>query len=214
MQRASLNMVNGIVFAGFASHCDNFNYTGWVIGMNTAGKFVTAYSTAAGPGSRPQDGTWSGGGGAAGIWMGGAAIASDNSGRIFFATGNGRLGGVNQGQPASGRTYLSTLSECMVNLAVDPQNGTLTQQDYFEPASYISMDGGDRDLGSGGVVLPDPSVFSGGGVNKLAISCGKNGQCFVANADNLGGYKMGAGGDAIIQTLTPPGRTHAFNILL
>ncbi|KAK0125522.1 hypothetical protein ONS96_009359 [Cadophora gregata f. sp. sojae] len=204
MQRPALNMVNGVIFAGFGSHCDMYNYTGWVVGMSTQGKFLSAYSTSAGPGSRPQDGTWTGGGGAAGIWMGGAALASDNSGRLFFATGNGRAGGVNQALPSSGRTYLSTLSECMVNLAVGA-NGSLTQQDYFEPATYLSMDGGDRDLGSGGVVLPDPSVFSGGGVNRLAISCGKNGQCFIANADNLGGYKMASGADALVQTLTPPG---------
>ncbi|PVH89547.1 WSC-domain-containing protein [Cadophora sp. DSE1049] len=204
MQRPALNIVNGVIFAGFGSHCDMYNYTGWVVGMSTEGKFLSAYSTAAGPGSRLQDGTWTGGGGAAGIWMGGAALASDNSGRLFFATGNGRSGGVNQALPSSGRTCLSTLSECMVNLAVGA-NGSLTQQDYFEPATYLSMDGGDRDLGSGGVVLPDPSVFSGGGVNRLAISCGKNGQCFVANADNLGGYKMASGGDALVQTLTPPG---------
>ena len=230
MQRPALNMVNGVIFAGFGSHCDSefnlttlhpgkkklmlvitvYNYTGWVVGMSTEGKFLSAYSTAAGPGSRLQDGTWTGGGGAAGIWMGGAALASDNSGRLFFATGNGRSGGVNQALPSSGHTYLSTLSECMVNLAIGA-NGSLTQQDYFEPATYLSMDGGDRDLGSGGVVLPDPSVFSGGGINRLAISCGKNGQCFVANADNLGGYKMASGGDALVQTLTPPGTDKCHN---
>jgi hypothetical protein len=112
---------------------------------------------------------------------------------------------MNQGLPSSGRVHLSTLSECIVNLAVNPQNGSLTQQDYFEPANYIAMDLGDRDLGSGGVCLPDPSVFSGGGIARLAITCGKNGNCFITNADNLGGYKMASGGDAIVQTLTPPG---------
>lgn len=37
------------------------------------------------------------------------------------------------------------------------------------------------------------------------ITCGKNAKCYVTNADNLGGYKLGTGGsDAIIQTITPP----------
>ncbi|KAN0092428.1 hypothetical protein V8E51_018275 [Hyaloscypha variabilis] len=31
LQRASLNLVNGVVFAGFGGHCDLLNYTGWVI---------------------------------------------------------------------------------------------------------------------------------------------------------------------------------------
>jgi hypothetical protein len=198
--------VNGVVFAGFGGHCDLFNYTGWVVGMSTAGKYVTGYVTSGGPGAPPEDGTWNGGGGAAGIWMAGAAIASDNSGRLFVATGNGKGTRVNNQAPASGHVHLDTLSECIVNLAVNPQNGSLTQGDYFEPYGYLAMDAGDRDLGSGGVVLPDPSVFSGGGVSRLAITCGKNAVCYVANADNLGGYKMGpAGGDAIVQTITPPG---------
>ncbi|KUJ17722.1 FAD/NAD(P)-binding domain-containing protein [Mollisia scopiformis] len=210
LQRTGLNMINGIVYAGFGAHCDLFNYTGWVIGMSTAGKYVTGYATFGGAGTPAEDGTWSGGGGAAGIWMAGSALASDNTGRLFFATGNGRGTGVNQVAAAPGHVHLDTLAECIVNLMLNA-NGSLTQQDYFQPASYLAMDNGDRDLGSGGVILPDPSVFSGGGVARLAITCGKNGNCFIANADNLGGYKMGtASEDAVIQTLTPPGNGELF----
>ncbi|OCL10625.1 WSC-domain-containing protein [Glonium stellatum] len=205
LQRASLNLVNGIVFAGFGGHCDLFNYTGWVVGMSTSGKYLTGYVSSGGLGAPPEDGTWTGGGGGGGVWMSGAAIASDNSGRIFYATGNGKGTTVNQQLAASGRVHLNTLSECMVNLAINPQTGALTQHDYFEPSAYLGMDAGDRDLGSGAVCLPDPATFSGGGIVRIAINCGKNGNCYITNADNLGGYKMGAGGgDAIIQTLTPP----------
>ena len=142
-------------------------------------------------------------------WMAGGAIASDSAGRLFVSTGNAEGGEVNQQSPASGRLHLDTLSEAIVNLAVDSQTGLLSQEDYFEPSTYLAMDAGDRDLGAGGVCLPDPSTFSGGGVNRLAIACGKNGLCFVTNADNLGGFKMGsAGGDAIVQMITPPGKCH------
>jgi iron transport multicopper oxidase len=138
--------------------------------------------------------------------MAGGAIASDNTGHLFVSTGNAEGGAVNQQSPASGRTHLDTPSEAIVNLAVDSHTGLLSQQDYFEPSTYLAMDAGDRDLGPGGVCLPDPTVFSGGGVNRLVVSCGKNGVCFVTNANNLGGFKMGsAGGDAIVQTITPPG---------
>ncbi|KAF2492456.1 WSC-domain-containing protein [Lophium mytilinum] len=206
LQRTGLNLINGAVYAGFGGHCDLFNYTGWVVGMSTSGKVLTGYSTNAGPASPPEDGTWTGGGGGAGVWQSGAAISSDNSGRLFFATGNAEGGGFNNKVPASGRVHLDILSECIVNLAIDPDTGALTQQDYFEPFGYLGMDAGDRDLGSGGVCLPDPKTFSGGGIARLAITCGKNGICYVANADNLGGYKMGTGGgDAIVQTIAPPG---------
>ena len=173
--------------------------------MSTNGDYVTSYTTSGGPGAQPQDGTWNGGGGGAGVWMGGSALASDGFGRIFFNTGNGFRQRDNGNNPASGRVHLDTLSECVVSMAIDPVTGKVTQQDYFEPYGYLAMDEGDRDLGSGGIVLPDSTVFNGTGVARMAIACGKNSQCYVVNRDNLGGYKLGpAGGDAIIQTITPP----------
>jgi hypothetical protein len=70
------------------------------------------------------------------------------------------------------------------------------------------MDAADRDLGSGGVALWNLGM-NAGGISRLAITCGKNAKCYVTNADNLGGYKLGAsGGDAIIQTITPPKYEH------
>ncbi|KAK3944151.1 WSC domain-containing protein [Diplogelasinospora grovesii] len=209
LQRTSLNLINGVVYAGFGGHCDLYNYTGWVVGMRAnTGAPVTLYSTSAGDRAPDQDGTWNGGGGGCGIWQSGAILSSDNSGRLFFATGNGYKTTVNGQSPASGRVHLDTLSECIVNMAIDASTGVVTQQDYFEPYTYQAIDSADRDLGSGGVsILP----FGGGGVNRLAVTAGKNGQCYVTNADNLGGYKMAAGGgDAIIQIITPPTGTAMF----
>lgn len=147
--------------------------------------------------------------------MGGSAIASDNSGRVFFVTANGYRDSVNQNLPASGRVKLDTLSECVVNMAVNSSTGVVTQADYFEPYTYAAMDAGDRDLGSGGVILPDPGTFSGGGVERLAVAIGKNGIAYIMNADNLGGYKLGVGGtDGIIQTIPLPGKLPYFNEML
>jgi len=55
-------------------------------------------------------------------------------------------------------------------------SGKITLGDYFEPYEYTSMDAGDRDLGSGGIALLDPTVFHGTGVAKMAVSVGKNGK--------------------------------------
>jgi iron transport multicopper oxidase len=78
--------------------------------------------------------------------------------------------------------------------------------DYFEPYEYITMDAGDRDLGSGGVTLLDPSVFNGNGISKMAVTVGKNGKAYVMNANNLGGFKQGPGGtDNILQTIISAG---------
>lgn len=205
LQRPALNLLNGVVYAGFGGHCDLYNYTGWVVGMRASdGGFVTALATSAGVGA-PAVPDRSG----AGVWMAGSILASDEPSRFFFATGNGYTSTINDGQAASGRTPLDTLSEVVVNMAVNA-DGTITQQDYFEPAAYESMDAADRDLGSGGVTLLS-SPFAGGGVNNIAIAGGKNGQVFVMNADNLGGYKNGANqGDNILQTITPPSGSAMF----
>ena len=64
------------------------------------------------------------------------------------------------------------------------------------------MDAGDQDLGSGGLSLLDPTVFKGTGVNRMAVTAGKSGKVYVFNADNLGGYRLGAGNtDLIVQTI-------------
>lgn len=169
-------------------------------------EFVTALATSTGAGAgAPEVPDRSG----AGVWMAGSILASDQAGRFFFATGNAYTSTINDGQPASGRTTLDTPSEVVVNMAVN-LDGTMTQQDYFEPAAYELMDAADRDLGSGGVTLLS-APYSGGGVNNIAITGGKNGQVFVMNANNLGGYKNGANqGDNIFQTITPPSGSAMF----
>lgn len=80
--------------------------------------------------------------------------------------------------------------------------GKLSLTDYFQPYDYQNMDGGDQDLGSGGVVLLDPATFSGAGVSKMAVTCGKNGKIYIVNANNLGGYRLGVGQtDNVVQTI-------------
>lgn len=116
-------------------------------------------------------------GGKAGIWQSGMAPATDGS-RLFVVTGNGQ-GHENKDTPASGRAPLSTLDEVIANLGI--RDGKLQLDDYFEPYEYIGMDAGDRDLGSGGVALLDPSVFKGkNGVARLGVTIGKNGKVSLA----------------------------------
>ena len=66
--------------------------------------------------------------------------------------------------------------QVVADFSVDGSSGALAQQDYFEPFDYQNLNGGDRDFGSSGVSLLDPSVFSGGGVKRLAVAAGKNGK--------------------------------------
>ena len=83
------------------------------------------------------------------------------------------LGHANGDVPASGRTPLSTLDEVVGSFSVST-DGKISLTDYFEPYEYVSMDNGDRDLGSSGVALLDPTTFSAAGVARMAVAVGKN----------------------------------------
>ena len=170
-------MIGNVVYGTFGGHCDLFNYTGMITGVSTtAGVGVTSmYAMEASPGGPPATtDIMNQAGGKAGIWMSGMAPATDGS-RLFIVTGNGQ-GHENKDTPASGRSLLSTLDEVVANFDVS-SGGKIKLQDYFEPYEYIGMDAGDRDLGSGGVALLDPTVFKGtNGVNRLALTIGKNGK--------------------------------------
>jgi hypothetical protein len=117
---------------------------------------------------------------------------SSHVGTLLTSHSNAVGSGVNAGgSPASGKKYISTLEQVTANFGVDPNTGILTQQDYFEPYEYASLNGGDRDFGSSGACLLDGTTFSGGGVNRLIVAGGKSGKIYVMNADNLGGFANG-----------------------
>ncbi|MCJ1414010.1 hypothetical protein MMC32_000335 [Xylographa parallela] len=201
LQRPSLLQVGSVVYGAFGSSCDLYNYTGLVIGVDVnQQQIVTQFATESGP-LTAQTNVWSqnGGGGQGGIWMSGMGLASDGN-RLFFVTGNGDAH-ENAGTPATGTSGCKTLGEAAVNLNIG-DGGVLRLADYFQPYDYENMDGGDQDFGSGGIILLDPTVFRGTGVNRMAVTGGKNGKVYILNADNMGGYKLGPGqGDNIVQTL-------------
>jgi len=192
-------MLGNTIIAGFGGHCDNFNYTGMLVTVSkTAGVGITniqAMEASPGAPSPQQLDITQQGGGKAGIWQSGMGLALDApNNRVFFVTGNARGAGQNggaAGKPASGKTYLSTLEQAVVNMGVNPSSGLLTQQDYFEPYAYDSNNGGDVDFGSSGLCLLDPTVFYGAGVTRMAVAGGKDGKVYIMNADNLGGFAGG-----------------------
>jgi hypothetical protein len=108
---------------------------------------------------------------------------------VSNARGAGQNGGAS-GKAASGKVYLSTLEQCVVDMSVSA-TGVLTQADYFEPFAYDSLNGGDRDFGSSGVALLDGTTFVGGGVTRVAVAGGKDGHIYVMDANNLGGFAGG-----------------------
>lgn len=90
LQRPSLAQIGNIVYGAFGGHCDLFNYTGVVIGVDIVkAKVVTQFAMESGP-LAPQSNilTQNGGGGEGGIWMSGMGLTSDGQ-RLFAVVGNG-----------------------------------------------------------------------------------------------------------------------------
>ncbi|EPE25666.1 hypothetical protein GLAREA_01578 [Glarea lozoyensis ATCC 20868] len=213
LQRPSLAMIGGktkTIIGTFGGHCDLFNYTGMIVAVGTApgAGVVSLYAMEATPGAPAQTlDIMNQQGGKAGIWHAGMGLAVDGN-KFFVVTGNGQ-GHENGDVPASGRTPLSTLDEVVASFSLS-DSGKISLVDYFEPYEYVSMDAGDRDLGSSGVTLLDPGVFKGTGVARIAAVMGKNGKAYIMNANNLGGFKQGVGGsDNIIQTIITQGSVFA-----
>ena len=114
LQRPSLLKVGNVVYGAFGGHCDQYNYTGLVVGVDVmANKVVTNFATEAGPLASASTDWMNGVGGHGGIWMSGMSLSSDGS-RVFLVTGNGD-GRTNQGTPASGSSGCQTLSEAVVS---------------------------------------------------------------------------------------------------
>ncbi|KAF4924369.1 WSC domain-containing protein [Colletotrichum fructicola] len=203
LQRPSLAELNGHIVAAFGSHCGRWNYTGYLVSVSkTPGVGpVSMWATEAAPGApKPQPIDLANEtGGKAGIWQSGMGLPVIGN-NVYFVAGNGQ-GHANGNVPASGRVYMSTLDECTVKMEV-ASTGKLSLIDYFQPYDYVGLDAGDRDVGSSGLAVLDPTVFKGTGVNRMCVTAGKKGRAYIMNADNLGGFRQAAdGGDGIIQTI-------------
>ncbi|KAL8669506.1 MAG: hypothetical protein Q9168_005908 [Polycauliona sp. 1 TL-2023] len=182
-QRPALLLTGQYVYAGFASHCVLFNFTGWIVGWDkTSGNIVEHLSTEGGP----EPNTVPGGG----VWMSGGGIATDNKGSMYFSTGNGYSSQLH-GVPVPGRQPPTALEEAVVNMKIN-DDGSLTIADFFMPWEKEQLDGADKDLGTTPFELLPPSTFSCPNAKRMGVVTGKSGKTYFLNLDNLGGYQMGA----------------------
>jgi hypothetical protein len=157
LQRASLLLLNGVVYAAFSAlNCDNPGWHGWVLGyrasdLHQMGIFCTT----------PGHNGWGGG-----IWQSGNGLVSDGT-SIFFATGNGSSNATDHG-------------ESFVKLRVTPAFALQAAAKYTVP-NAAQLNGGDTDLGSGGPMLL-PGLFGNG---KRIIGGGKDGRLYVLETQTL-----------------------------
>ncbi|KAL8652676.1 MAG: hypothetical protein Q9226_004173 [Calogaya cf. arnoldii] len=183
LQRPALLLTGQYVYAGFASHCVQYNFTGWVMGWDkTSGNIVERFSTQGGPEPNKTPG--------AGIWMSGGGLATDNKGSMYFSTGNGYASQLH-GVPVPGRQPPTALEEAVVNMKIN-DDGTLTVADFFMPWEKEQLDGADKDLGTTPFELLPPATFNCPNAKRMGVVTGKSGKTYILNLDDLGGYQMGA----------------------
>jgi hypothetical protein len=170
-QRPGLLLANGNIYAGFGSFCDYAANVsrGWLLGWNASTLApLSANQVNDTQATSPNSFFLSS------IWMSGYGPAADDSGNILFVTGNSDY---------SGTTYdgVTNIQESVVKVGANV-TGVL---DLFTPSNWSSLDQGDTDFGSGGLlILPDQP----GTLPHLAVAAGKYGSMYLMNEDSLGGY--------------------------
>jgi outer membrane protein assembly factor BamB len=169
-ERASLLLLNGILYTGWTSHCDIRPYTGWVIGYTASTLQQSGVLNLTPNGSEGS------------IWMSGAGLAADSLGNIYFLDANGDF---DTNLNASGFPSNGDLGNAFIKLSTA---GTLTVADYFATFDTVQKSASDTDLGSGGaVVLPDLNDAAGR-TRHLAVGGGKDGNVYVVDRDSMGKF--------------------------
>jgi hypothetical protein len=181
-ERSALLLLNGVIYTGWASHCDDRPYTGWIMGYSESTLAQTSVLNVTPNGNEGA------------IWMAGAGLAADSLGNIYFLDANGDFDTtVNvQGFPSDG-DYGNAF------MKLSTANNELDVADFFEMDNEASENGSDTDLGSGGtIVLPDLTDGSGNTWH-LAVGAGKDSNLYLVNRDSMG--KFSANNGSIYQEL-------------
>jgi outer membrane protein assembly factor BamB len=180
--RASLLLVNGVVFVAFAAQCESTDPNnqlthpvhGRVVALDAGtleriGDYAVTRANADG----------------GGIWQGSTGLASDGSGNVFFATGN-KMHAADDVLPAypDGTELSDSVVRLMVTRLLIPffpiPKALLTPADWFTPYRKAWLDKDDMDLAAGGVVLLPGTPY--------LVAGGKEGIAYLINQSHLGKF--------------------------
>jgi hypothetical protein len=143
LQRASLLLLNGVVYLGFGSHADDPPFHGWILGYNAKTLAQVCVFNVTPNGSEGS------------IWQASMGMAADTLGNIYAMTGNGTFDA-----DSGGTDYGNSI------LRMRPKGGTLAVMDYFTPYNQALLNVHDTDLGaSGPLLIPNSTLILGGGKN-------------------------------------------------
>ncbi len=199
ISRPGLLLMDGVVYAGFGSLCDQPPFEGWIAGVSTATRSLTVLWT---------DAAFQQGTGGDSIWEAGQGLISDRPGQIVFATGNGTGPFVSAGRAQPPQ---AAFGNAVVRVAVGP-GGNLRVVDFYAPSDSAFLSAKDLDVGSGGVgVVPvGAGSFRGGHYPELFLQGGKDGTATLLDGENLGGFAQGPhGGNDVVEELPNEGSIYS-----
>jgi hypothetical protein len=169
-ERAGLLLSNGVLYTMWASHCDAYPYTGWIIGYDAS---TLAQAQVLNVTPNGNDGA---------IWMSGAAPAADTDGYIYFLDGNGTF---DTTLNANGFPSQGDFGNSFIKLSA---TGTLAVADYFTMSSTVAETNGDEDLGSGGPAVLLDVMDNSGNLHQLAVGAGKDSVIYVVDRNMMGEF--------------------------
>jgi hypothetical protein len=158
-ERGALGLANGVVYVAYGGRFgDCGSYRGRLIGIQINNPAsVTSYAT-----TSTRAGAWAPGG-----------VASDGT-NLYITTGNG----------SGGVTWSG--SEAVIRLPPGLVFSGATA-DYWAPANWATLDGGDTDLSGSGPILVD---VPGATPSALVVAIGKDRNAYLLNRANLGGVSL------------------------
>lgn len=169
-ERAGLLLLNGNIYLGWTSHCDQGLYTGWVMAYSESTLQQTQLLNLTPNGSEGS------------IWMSGDGMAADSQGFIYLLDANGTF---DTALNASGFPSSGDYGNAMVKLSTSVK---LAVADYFATYNTVSESNGDTDLGSGGELLLPDQTDANGNVHHLIVGGGKDQNIYLADRDNMGKF--------------------------
>ena len=202
-QRAALLLSGSTIYAAFSSYCDQSANTtrGWLLGWNQNRLAPLAHNTLADAAAPSQSSYFLNS-----IWMSGFGPATSGANQpVFVVTSN-----------SDKNSYgAANRDESVLKLSADLS----TIKSYYTDPNQPSDDDNDRDLGSGGALLP---ANQPGRNPYLAVAAGKAGSMYLLDRDDgdtvslLGTYGIGGcwcgpsyftGSDGVGRIVTSGGAT-------
>jgi len=163
-QRPGLLLNNGTLYVAWWS--EGMGGHGVMKGFSVTNLLQTAeFVSTPTPGSLPGQG---------GIWMSGGGLAADVNGFVYLEVGDGVYDG------------LSNWGDTVLKL--DCSAATCKVADFFTPHNQNLLYQEDIDVGSAGLMLLPAQCTSGCSHPNVVIGGGKDGNVYVMDRDNFGGY--------------------------